>query len=116
MFEENIDILFEELDLATKWGRPSVLLAVNKSKFGMEKSQKILEERLRKAGQNLIHIVVNNERSDVHQLISMEPAAGETIFFVSNLDWGGGQDGKDAYRSLNLHREFFVEKHIKAVF
>ena len=116
MFEENIDVLFEELDLAIQWGRPSILLAVNKSKFGMDKSQKTLEERLRKAGRNPVRISVNKEHSDVPHLIASEPAAGETIFFVSNLDWGGGQDGKDAYRSLNLHREFFVDKHIKAVF
>ena len=62
---ENIDILFNELVLATQWGRPSVLLAVNKSKFGQEKAEKALEARLKKQGLEIARIVVNDQRSDV---------------------------------------------------
>ena len=34
---------------------------------------------------------------------------GKPVFFISNLDWGGGEDGKQAYRALNMQRELFVE-------
>ena len=44
----------------------------------------------------------------------MSPA--KTVFFISNLDSGGGRDGHEAYRGLNLHRELFVDEAIKAVF
>jgi tetratricopeptide (TPR) repeat protein len=38
------------------------------------------------------------------------------VYYISNIDWGGGEDGKQAYRALNLHRELLVEDEIKVVF
>ena len=32
-FEDRMDILFHELELATKWQRPSVLLAIYSSEY-----------------------------------------------------------------------------------
>jgi tetratricopeptide (TPR) repeat protein len=48
--------------------------------------------------------------------MSAAPLSDQTVFFVSNIDWGGGEDGKAAYRALNLYRELLVENRIKAVF
>jgi len=112
-FAENLDILFNELVLATQWGRPSVLLAVNKSKFGQEKAEKALEARLKKQGLEVARIVVNDQRPDVPALIKQ--AGGKPVFFISNLDWGGGDQGAEAYRALNMQRELFVENRVKAV-
>jgi tetratricopeptide (TPR) repeat protein len=116
VFEENIELLFEELELAIKWGRPSILLAVHKSKIGQDKACKALEEKLKKLGKNIIHIVVNQEHPDIPHTLLGTPAADQTIFFVSNIDWGGGNDGKEAYKALNIYRELFVENQIKVVF
>ena len=115
-FDENVELLFEELELAIKWGRPSILLAIHKSRLGQEKAGSALEQKLNKLGQKIIPIVVNNERPDVPHLILAASARNQTIFFVSNIDWGGGQDGKEAYKSLNVYRELFVENQIRAVF
>ncbi len=115
-FEENIELLYEELELAIKWGRPSILLAVHKSKFGQDKASKILEEKLNKLGKNITQIVVNNKRPDIPHTILASSPTDQSIFFVSNIDWGGGNDGKDAYRALNIYRELFVENQIKVVF
>ena len=60
--------------------------------------------------------MVDKERSDVPHLILSTPATDRSVFFVSNIDWGGGQDRKDAYRSLNIYRELFVDNHIRVVF
>ncbi len=114
-FEENLNTLLEELVLAGKWGRPSILLAVLKSKFGQEKAQAALEERLTSQGQKVIHIVVDKERSDIPHLMVATPAADRSVFFVSNLDWGGGPDHRDAYRALNMYRELFVDNHLRLV-
>src|SRR5512135_1900538 len=114
-FEENLNILLEELLLAGKWSRPSILLAVLKSKFGQEKAQKALEERLTSQGQKVIHILVDKERSDIPHLMVAAPAADRSVFFVSNLDWGGGPDHRDAYRALNMYRELFVDNHLRLV-
>ncbi len=115
-FEENINTLLEELILAAKWQRPSLLLAVHKSKFGQDKAETALQERLEKLGQSVVRITVDKDNSDVpHQVVAMKPS-GSCVFFVSNLDWGSGEDRKDAYRSLNIYRELFVDNHIRAVF
>lgn len=115
-FEENVDTLFQELKLAIQWGRPSILLAVNKSKLGQNKAEKALENKLREYGQNIAEIEINNKNPNAAALISQIPDPAKTIFFVSNIDWGGGTDEKEAYRALNIHREFFVENKIRAVF
>jgi tetratricopeptide (TPR) repeat protein len=115
-FEENIELLLEELELAIKWGRPSILLTVHKSKFGQDKASRALEKKLNSLGKSITQIVVNNERPDVPHSIVATAAADQSIFFVSNIDWGGGADGKEAYRALNIYRELFVENQIKAVF
>ena len=115
-FEENIDILFEELELAANWGRPSILIAVHKSKFGQDKAEKALESKLNKSGQDVRRVSVNNEHSDVPHLILEASSPDKSVFYVSNIDWGNGEDGKDAYRALNMYRELLVENHIRAVF
>jgi tetratricopeptide (TPR) repeat protein len=115
-FDENISVLHDELSLAAKWERPSILLAIHKSKLSQEKAEKELEARLARDGHSVARIVVNPERADVAHLILATPTPDRTVFFVSNIDWGGAEDGKEAYRALNLYRELFVENRIKAVF
>lgn len=115
-FEENLEALFQELSLAVQWGRPSILLAVNKSKLGQDKAEKALENKLREHKQNIVKIEIKDKNPNVASLISQTPDPDKTIFFISHMDWGGGADGKEAYRALNMHREFFVENKIRAVF
>ena len=115
-FDENIGTLLEELVLAAKWERPSLLLAVHKSKFGQDRAAAALEERLARLGHHVIPITVDKDNSEIPHQILARQAAPASVFFVSNLDWGGGADRKDAYRSLNIYRELFVDHHIRAVF
>jgi tetratricopeptide (TPR) repeat protein len=115
-FDDNLDILFDEIALAAQWGRPSLLLAVHKSKFGQEKAEKELERRLDEAGFQVARIVINDRRADIAQLMREAPRGARPVFFISNIDWGGGEGGREAYRALNLHRELFVEEAIRAVF
>ncbi len=115
-FDESISALYDEISLAAKWGRPSILLAVHKSKLGQERAEGELETRLKRDGHNVARIIVNPESADIPHLIAGTPGCDRTVFFVSNIDWGGGEDGKEAYRALNLYRELFVDKGIKVVF
>jgi tetratricopeptide (TPR) repeat protein len=115
-FDENIEVLFEELELAIKWERPSILLAIHKTKFGQDKAAHALELKLNRISRNIRHIVINNMHPDVPHDILATSDRDQTVFFVSNLDSGGGQDGRDAYRALNVYRELFVENRIKVVF
>jgi tetratricopeptide (TPR) repeat protein len=115
-FEENIGALLEELELAARWDRPSLLLAVHKSKFGQDRAETALEERLAKLGHRVVRITVDKHNSDIPHRIAAQHASPRIVYFVSNLDWGGGEDRRDAYRSLNIYRELFVDQHIRAIF
>jgi tetratricopeptide (TPR) repeat protein len=114
-FEENLNILFEEIVLARKWDRPSILLAVHKSRYGQQRAEQALEERLKKIGVAVTQITVDAEHSDIPHLIVAAQPGDQTVFFVSNPGWGGGPDRMDAYRALNIYRELFVDHHLRVV-
>ncbi len=115
-FEENIRTLSSELELAIRWGRPSILLAICKSKLSQNRAENALERSAEELGQSIKRISVNGERSDVAHLILENERVDKSIFFVTNLDQGGGDDGKNAYRALNIYRELFVEQEVRCVF
>ncbi len=115
-FDENMRTLSGELELAIRWKRPSILLAVCKSKLSQNKAENALEKSAQKLGQGIVRINVDEKRADVAQLIFENGSVDELVFFVSNLDQGGGHDGKNAYRILNIYRELFVEQMVRCVF
>jgi len=115
-FDANVQALFEELELATQWHRPSILLAICKSKITHDKAQEALQKKLVGLGQTVVRIDVDREHADVLALMLERGNGGNAFFFVSKLDQVGGTEAQSAYRMLNLHREGFVENRIKAVF
>ena len=115
-FEDNIQALFDELQLAVEWGRPSILLAVNKSKPGQTRAKTALEKKLTSLGQAVAHIEVGRENPNLAAAIAQTPGLERTVFFVTNLDWGEGDDDQNAYRALNIYREQFVESRVRVVF
>ncbi len=115
-FTDNTAALFQELKLAVQWKRPSILLAVCRSKPTQAKAEAALTDMLKQLSCKVIKIEVNAQSPRIAQQILDAKGSERTIFYISNLDWGGGQDGKDAYRSLNMSREIFVENSIKAIF
>lgn len=115
-FKQGLFNLLSELHLATKWDRPSILIAIYKSEFVKTRGENILEEELSKIGQVLKKIKIEPHESDITQTIINSPQIGRTIFSVAGVGFGGGNDAGDAYRALNLKREFLVEHRIKAIF
>lgn len=115
-FDENIDSLFEELKLAIQWNRPSILLAVHKSIPSRAKAEAALHAMITKLGQAVVRVEATHESPDVARTILQATDRDKSVFFVSNIDRGGGEDGKDAYRALNIYRELFVEQRVRAVF
>jgi len=100
-----------------KWGRPSILLAVHKSKPSQLKAEVALKNKLKKIGTNVIEIEVGIESPDaLHSILASGADPEKSVFLISNIDQGGGEDGRAAYRALNLYRETFIENHVKAVF
>lgn len=115
-FSEGLLALLDELQLAIKWHRPSILLVVHKTKSGQIKAENALKIELEKFSQKVICFQVNNNQSDVIRLILNTQNYGDVVFFITDIDHGAGADGNDAYRALNLYRETLVEKRIRVVF
>lgn len=116
-FEEHVATLYGELEQAIKWERPSILLAIYSSEFVRADAEDALTAELNKLGQSVIHHHVSGrENADIPLSLSQQPGIDHTVFFVSGLQWGGGEDGGNAYRALNYRREYFVDYHIRVIF
>ena len=115
-FEDRIDILFRELELAAKWQRPSVLWAIYSSEYVRADADTALESRLQNLGHSAYHIKIkNHEGADVSLQISELTNLDKMVFFVEGLRWGAGQDDSYAYVTLNNRREFFIDNQIRVV-
>jgi len=116
-FEDRVDILFRELELAIKWQRPSILLAIYSSEYVYTDAKTSLKYKLTDIIQN-VHLVQisNEENSDIPLYLSEFADLDKTVFFIEGLRWGGGKDGARAYRALSIGREFFIDRRIRAVF
>lgn len=112
---ERVDLLFDEVSFAIQWQRPSILLVFYGSEFVRNKAEHALEERLTKIGQQLVQIKVNGRHFDIPLLLSKRPDRERTVYSVSGLSSGGGKDGANAYRALNIRREYFVDYSIRTI-
>jgi tetratricopeptide (TPR) repeat protein len=115
-FQESVAILFDELQMAIRLERHSILLGLHPSRTGQEKAEKLLTHKLASIGQDAIPVRVREGHADALRLITQAPSREKAVFFVAGLAWGGGTDGRDAYRALNLYREVFVEQQLRTVF
>lgn len=113
--EEREDILFDELELAIKWDRPSILIAVYESEYTRIDVVKKLESRLTSLSQEVLHFHIDEKLFDVPMILVQNPDHERTVYFITGLKWGGGKGGNNAYRALNMRREFFVDNQMRVV-
>jgi tetratricopeptide (TPR) repeat protein len=115
-FEDHVDTLFEELAFAVQWQRPSILLAFCESEHIRANVELALEKRLVEIGQALVRFTVNEKRFDIPQFLAKRTDRDRSVYSVTGLSQGGGEQGTNAYRALNIRREYFVDYSIRALF
>ncbi len=115
-FKEGIGILAEEIELALKWNRPSILLAVHNSKTGRIDAQRSLEREIIKREKQVARINIESAKPDVIRTMSETPNSMDIVFFVSGIENANRESDGKVYRALNIRRELLVEKHICVVF
>ena len=115
-FQENLSTIFDELHLAKKWGKASILLTIHKSIHSQEKTKKAIRKKMENCGFSIVELEFNKIEGNFIKYMLQRENIENVIFYISNIDWGGGKDGKDGYRNLNLYRETFVEQNIKVIF
>jgi len=116
-FEDRIEILFQEIELAVRWDRPSILFAIYKSDLIREEVNTILSEKLNNIGQKTHSIKTNyidqfNFLSEISQL----PDLSQTVLFIDGFNWECGTEGARVFKEFNEHREYFIDNNIRAIF
>lgn len=114
--EDRVNIVLDELSLGIKWERPSLILLIYRSEHIKNKVQTLLAKSLGESGQAIFYYIVDKFHYDIPLELLDHPKHKRAVFFVSGLRWGGGRGYSNAYRALNMHREYLVEGNIKALF
>jgi len=113
--EERVDLLFEELAFAIQWQRPSILLVFYDSESVREMVELALKKRLAEIEQELVQFGVDEEHFDIPLLLSQRPERDRSVYSVTGLARGGGKGGANAYRALNMRREYFVDYSMRVI-
>jgi hypothetical protein len=114
--DERIEILAKELELAVKWQRPCVLLVVYSSEYVRLDVETALENYLFDLGQKAVRLQLKHQPTDsVVSFLREFKDPDNAVFLVHGLHWGH-ENGTGTYSTLNLQREFFIERQIRAVF
>ena len=114
-FDDRLAILLEEIQLAIKWDRPSILLAVYSSEIVNNQAQEALQKQIEMLGQKVTQIKVNKENFDIPWFLAQFEKHDQVVFFISGFRWGGGRSRTYAYQALNMRRELFVDEKIRMV-
>lgn len=116
-FEENIDILFHEIDLAIKWARPSILFAVYSSGSVLSKAKAELEDRLTHLNQKTHIIEVSGKKqsnfsTDIFQL----PQLSHSVLFIDDIQCTTCEEDTGFFIELRRNVEKFIDHRIRVVF
>ncbi len=115
-FAEQVSRLTRELDRAVRLDSPLIALALYKSEFVRAEAEAAVAEAVRGLGQRVERVQISPQRADLPRYLRDRPDSAETVYFVSGVQFGGGEDGLNAYRALNIRREYFIEYKLRVVF
>jgi len=114
--DERLQRIIEELSIAARWQRPLLVTATCRSEITSRERESKLVQALMESGQPVLHYRVDRIHYDIPLELQQHPRHKQAIFMVRNLRQGGGGGYSNAYRALNMHREYLVEEGIKAIF
>jgi len=110
--EEGVSVLEGELLLAFHWNRPSLLVAINNNRGGIRRPAEALQNRLRKKSIDVVHVMTDQAQPDLAKWIEARVNNNDRVVFFAEVTGDTGL----LYRTLNLHREMFVERSIRIIF
>ena len=115
-FEERFEILADELEFAIEHGLPALLLAVYSAELVRADVEEALGKRLQPLKQQIECVFINEDNYDLPLYLRERADVATTVYSVSGLRFGGGEDGRNAYRALNIRREYFVDDAMRVIF
>ncbi len=115
-FDDRIEILAQELELAIKWRRPCVLLVAYNSEYVRMDVETALENHLIDLGHKTAALKIKGQNvNEVADLLNGFEDPAHTVFFVDGFRWAQGRN-VNIYAALNAQKEFFTEKQVRVVF
>jgi tetratricopeptide (TPR) repeat protein len=116
-FQDRIDILFHEIELAVRWDRPSIIFAIYKSEIIRDEVNRLLAEKLANISQKTNSINTNSKNKfDFLSQISQLPDLFRTVLLIDGFNWKCGTNGVHILNEFNNHREYFIDNNIRAIF
>jgi hypothetical protein len=114
-FKEGISSLMGEIQLAFRWSRPSILVAVHKGSAGQEKARAKLRREITALGRKVRNIETGRANLNLIQSILKSGERSDTVFFISGIGKMRESEKREIYRALNFHRELLVENRVVLV-
>jgi len=116
-FEASIDVLFQELELAIRWQRPSTLFAIYDSEVVRAQAEAVLIDRISDVGHQVFHLRMLDQAgiSNLEVLTNLS-VPDQTVYFVDGLQQSGQEAGLNAFSTINHSSDYLVEKNLRIVF
>src|SRR5438093_6242317 len=87
--DERVEILFRELQLAIKWNRPSILLAIYSSEYVRIDAENALAGKLRQLGQSVVEFrTIGEAGAGIPLFLSQQSNLATTVYFIVGLQQG----------------------------
>lgn len=103
----------DELELALKLMRPSLILVVSASRSIRRSARIMLQDWLELRGVRVERFSAARQgNDDVPLLLANKRKIEESVYFIERI----GKGGDPAFRALNVRREYFVDHRVRAVF
>ncbi|MCE9644561.1 MAG: tetratricopeptide repeat protein [Chloroflexi bacterium] len=114
-FDERIEILVQELELAIKWRRPCVLLVAYSSEYVRMDVETAIENHLIDLGHKTVSLKIKGENpAQIVEFVNGADETADAVLFIDGLRWGHGKD-TSIYEILNYQKELFTEKRLRVV-
>ena len=115
-FEERVEIIAKDLELAVRWQRPCVLFAVYSSEYVRADVECMLENHVIDLEQEVVHIRTHPDQPyDLFQTMEAEGIQDHVVFFIDELTQNHAGD-YSVFMQLNKRREYFNEGCVRVVF
>ena len=116
-FDERVEILAKELELAVKWQRPCILLVVYSSEYVRSDVEAALENYLIDLGQKTVHLQLKNEKTDgVVSFLKEFKDPANAVFLVDGLHWDRNQETAAPTPRSIFRENSLSERQIRAIF
>lgn len=115
-FDERVEILLKELELAFQWDRPSILFVIYDSERIHEEVRAILESYLVDNNFNIIHFYSDIHKNEgLNSLFENSDNLTNNVFFIHGINWLSTGTSTSA-AALDHNIDIFNERKIRVVF